>query len=124
MSAISTALRQGLSVLGTALGSPVFLWNGSLVACVPSTVREENKPQFGGFDDLGAVRLTVRLADWWTADSTLITADSTLYTADSDGRKPVVGRTVQYLGVTYRITAITMHHGNSAYTLRLEAPNR
>jgi len=102
----------------------VFVWNGASVACVPSTVREENKPQFGGFDDLGAVRLTVRLSDWFSADSTLVTADSTLYTSDSDGRRPVIGRKVEYQAETYRITAVTIHHGKAAYTLRLEKDNR
>lgn len=124
MSIIGDALRQGIDVLGAALGSPVFVWNGSSVPCVPSTLREANRPQFSGFEDLGSVRLLVKLSDWITFDSSLVTMDSTLVTMDGGTQRPVVGRLVTYRGVSYRITECVLYHGDSAYSLRLDPSNQ
>lgn len=120
MSIIADALRQGLDVLGTALDSPVFVWNGSSVPCVPSTFRDGNRPAFGGFEDLSQLRLVVKLSDWVAMDSSLITMDSTLVTMDSGVARPVVGRTVTYRGTVYRIVECVTYHGDAAYSLRLE----
>ena len=124
MSLIGDALRQGIDVLSGAVGTTVFIWKGEAVPCIPSTVRDANRPQFGGFEDNSAVRLLVKLADWVSMDSTLITMDSTLVTMDSGTARPVVGRSVTFKGQTYRITEAILYHGDAAYSLRLEPSNR
>jgi hypothetical protein len=148
---IATSLQLGMTVLQGAMGNPSFIWQGSLVRCIPAAITDANNVINGGFQDNVQVRLLVKLADWRLADSTLVTVDATVWSADvgstadrllqesgslilqenTDALQltfgkmiPVVGRTLTYDGRTLRIISAKRDGTGAYYVLELGAKTK
>ena len=151
MTTIGSSLQQGMTVLQQMLGSPMFIWEGSSIRCIPAAVNDANTPVAGGFQDNVASRILVKFSDWKTFDSTLVSMDSTLYTLDQGTEfsrllqengfyllqentdrlaltfckpRPVVGRTLVYQGRTLRILSCRVDASGAYYSLELGAKTR
>jgi len=151
MTIIGSSLQQGMTVLQQMLGSPMFIWEGSSIRCIPAAVNDANTPVAGGFQDNVASRILVKFSDWKTFDSTLVSMDSTLYTLDQGTEfsrllqengfyllqentdrlaltfckpRPVVGRTLVYQGRTLRILSCRVDASGAYYSLELGAKTR
>lgn len=151
MTIIGKSLQQGMDVLASMLGNPVFIWEGSSIKCIPAAVTDANNPVAGGFQDNVQARVLVKFDDWQTYDSTLITIDSTVYTVDVGGTysrlqqesgsllllentdrialtfakpRPVVGRTLLYQGRTLRILSARQDASGAYYSLDLGAKTK
>ncbi len=90
------------------LRSPVFLWKGREVGCVPQSNANGSTIAVGGFEVTVAFRMFVIPQEWFTVDTTLVTIDSTLYTSDNSQRRPVVGKTIDYIGPTRRASGLVL----------------
>lgn len=151
MTTIGSSLQQGMTVLQQMLGSPMFIWEGSSIRCIPAAVTDNNTPVAGGFQDNVASRILVKFSDWKTCDSTLVSMDTTLYTLDQGTTfsrlqredsgfvllentdrvaltfckpRPVVGRTLVYQGRTLRILSCRVDASGAYYSLELGAKTK
>lgn len=151
MTTIGSSLQQGMTVLQQMLGSPMFIWEGSSIRCIPAAVTDSNIPVAGGFQDNVASRILVKFSDWKTFDSTLVSMDTTLYTLDQGTTfsrlqredsgfvllentdrvaltfckpRPVVGRTLVYQGRTLRILSCRVDASGAYYSLELGAKTK
>ena len=130
MNPLASLIQQGLKVMQPLTGDSTFRWTTSQgvavdVACVPSSDRESNIPIAGGFQDESGFTLAVMLADWITADSTIITVDSTIYTADSSGRQhPVAGKKITFRGKRWTIDSVNLAACGSHFDLTLTAATK
>ena len=151
MTTIGSSLQQGMTVLQQMLGSPMFIWEGSSIRCIPAAVTDANTPVAGGFQDNVASRILVKFSDWKTCDSTLVSMDTTLYTLDQGTQfsrlqredngfiflentdriamtfckpRPVVGRTLVYQGRTLRILSCRVDASGAYYSLELGAKTK
>lgn len=151
MTTIGSSLQQGMTVLQQMLGSPMFIWEGSSIRCIPAAVTDSNTPVAGGFQDNVASRILVKFSDWKTCDSTLVSMDTTLYTIDQGTTfsrlqredsgfvllentdrvaltfckpRPVVGRTLVYQGRTLRILSCRVDASGAYYSLELGAKTK
>ena len=151
MTIIGSSLQQGMTVLQQMLGSPMFIWDGSSIRCIPAAVTDSNTPVPGGFQDNVASRILVKFSDWKTCDSTLVSMDTTLYTLDQGTTfsrlqredsgfvllentdrvaltfckpRPVVGRTLVYQGRTLRIMSCRVDASGAYYSLELGAKTK
>ena len=151
MTTIGSSLQQGMTVLQQMLGSPMFIWEGSSIRCIPAAVTDSNTPVAGGFQDNVASRILVKFSDWKTFDSTLVSMDTTLYTLDQGTTfsrlqredsgfvllentdrialtfckpRPVVGRTLVYQGRTLRILSCRVDASGAYYSLELGAKTK
>lgn len=151
MTTIGSSLQQGMTVLQQMLGSPMFIWEGSSIRCIPANVLDANTPVPGGFQDNVSSRILVKFSDWKTWDSTLVSMDTTLYTLDQGTTfsrlqredtgfvllentdrialtfckpRPVVGRTLVYQGRTLRILSCRVDASGAYYSLELGAKTR
>lgn len=151
MTTIGSSLQQGMTVLQQMLGSPMFIWEGSSIRCIPAAVTDSNTPVSGGFQDNVASRILVKFSDWKTCDSTLVSMDTTLYTLDQGTTfsrlqredsgfvllentdrvaltfckpRPVVGRTLVYQGRTLRILSCRVDASGAYYSLELGAKTK
>ncbi len=151
MTTIGSSLQQGMTVLQQMLGSPMFIWEGSSIRCIPAAVTDSNTPVAGGFQDNVASRILVKFSDWKTCDSTLVSMDTTLYTLDQGTTfsrlqredsgfvllentdrvaltfckpRPVVGRTLVYQGRTLRILSCRVDASGAYYSLELGAKTK
>ena len=57
----------------------------------------------GGFDLEAALTLTVKLSEFLSSDTDVITADSEVYLSDNNLPTPAIGKTITYQGNQYRI---------------------
>jgi len=148
---IGSSLQQGMTVLQQMLGSPMFIWEGSSIRCIPAAVTDSNTPVPGGFQDNVTSRILVKFSDWKTCDSTLVSMDTTLYTLDQGTTfsrlqredtgfvllentdrialtfckpRPVVGRTLVYQGRTLRILSCRVDASGAYYSLELGAKTK
>ena len=151
MTTIGSSLQQGMTVLQQMLGSPMFIWEGSSIRCIPAAVTDSNTPVAGGFQDNVASRILVKFSDWKPCDSTLVSMDTTLYTLDQGTTfsrlqredsgfvllentdrvaltfckpRPVVGRTLVYQGRTLRILSCRVDASGAYYSLELGAKTK
>ena len=151
MTTIGSSLQQGMTVLQQMLGSPMFIWEGSSIRCIPAAVTDSNTPVAGGFQDNVASRILVKFSDWKICDSTLVSMDTTLYTLDQGTTfsrlqredsgfvllentdrvaltfckpRPVVGRTLVYQGRTLRILSCRVDASGAYYSLELGAKTK
>ena len=99
--------RDALRMLRADLESPTFTWKGAEIPCVPNSLGVGSVVDAGGYEMTVTLALHVDRREFFTADSTLWLSDSDLMTMDNDKPTPVSGRTLQYLGQTYRIIRTT-----------------
>jgi hypothetical protein len=104
---IAAMTRDALRMLRADLESPTFTWKGAEIPCVPNSLGVGSVVEAGGYEMTVTLALHVDRREFFTADSTLWLSDSDLMTMDNDKPTPVSGRTLQYLGQTYRIIRTT-----------------
>lgn len=100
---IAAMSKAALRRLRGDLGSPTFTWRGASIPCVPNTLGIGAAIGTGGHDVTVTLNLYVDRVEFLSVDSTLITVDSELYTSDNDVPTPMSGKTILYIGATYRI---------------------
>ncbi len=125
MTTIGTSLQQGMSVLAKLIGEPTFLWKGAAVDCIPASVNDANSVVPGGFQPDIQTRILVKIQDWAAADSSIIIVDDTPFTVEeSETPKPIIGRTLTYLGKPYRIVSAKTDPSGAFYRVDLASPRK
>lgn len=110
--------------LATDANPSTFTWRDTLeVPCVPGLAMRSSIVSPGGHEAVVQFALNVKLSEFQTVDSTVITVDSELYTADSDRPHPVAGRKLVYNGKTYKILSAGRDPSGAYYKLELGDKN-
>jgi hypothetical protein len=125
MTTIGTSLQQGMDALSRVLGGPAFIWRGTTVSCIPATISDANSVIPGGFQPDIQTRILVKVQDWAAADSSIIIVDDTPFTVEeSETPKPIIGRTLTYLGKSYRIVSAKTDPSGAFYRVDLASPRK
>ncbi len=122
--AILDGVNELLSDLGNASGvAPFFVWQSVNIPCIPSHLDTGSETMIGGNVVEISVILTVRVSEFLSADSTLVTVDSTQYTVDSGALIPLVGKVVSFRQENLRILHSTLDASSAFFRLTLGSPN-
>jgi hypothetical protein len=121
--AIAELMRAGLTRLRGQLNSPTFTWKERAVPCVPNTLGIGSVVASGGYEMTIGLTLFVDREEFLSVDTTLHTVDSELMTVDDDRPTPVTGKTLVYVGATYRIARTTFSPCGTFIVLMLADKN-
>jgi len=124
-SMIQGAVNELMADLADSDGTPPqFIWKGVSVSCIPQLSESGALVVIGGIEATLSAVLTVRVADFLSADSTLITADNTFTTVDAGVTVPIVGKTVTFQAKIHRILSVSKDATNSYLKLVLGSSNQ
>lgn len=124
-SMIQGAINELMVDLSTSDGTPPqFIWKNISISCIPQLSESGALVVIGGIEATLSVVLTVRVADFLSADSTLITADNTFTTVDAGVTVPIVGKTVTFQSKIHRILSVSKDATNSYLKLVLGSSNQ
>jgi len=124
-SMIQGAVNELMADLADSDGTPPqFIWKGVSVSCIPQLSESGALVVIGGIEATLSAVLTVRVADFLSADSTLITSDNTFTTVDAGVTVPIVGKTVTFQAKIHRILSVSKDATNSYLKLVLGSSNQ
>ena len=105
------------------LTTPKFTWKTVGIDCIPMMADTGALLVIGGLESTFTCSLIVRIRDFLSADSTLVTADSDIYTVDSGVPVPLVGKLVTFRQKSQRILMTSIDASSAFIKITLGNPN-
>ncbi len=122
---ILDGMNDLLSSLSNASGvAPFFVWQSVNVPCLPSMLDEGATIIVGGVEATLSCTLYVRVKEFLTADSTLVTVDSEQFTVDAGVMTPVIGKLISFRQKSLRIIGSSVDSSHTFFKLQLGSPNQ
>ncbi len=122
---IGDLIRDGIDELMTDISdvTPKFTWNAVEIDCIPMMADTGALIVIGGIESTFTCSLIVRIRDFLSADSTLVTADSDIYTVDAGVPVPLVGKLVTFRQKSQRILMTSIDASSAFIKVTLGNPN-
>lgn len=105
------------------LPTPTFTWKTVEIDCIPMMSNAGAVDMEGGIEASFSCSLIVRIRDFLSADSTLVTTDSDIYTVDSGVPLPLVGKLVTFRQKSQRILMTSIDASSAFMKITLGNPN-
>tara|TARA_R110000782_G_scaffold52263_4_gene112119 strand:+ start:2393 stop:2773 length:381 start_codon:yes stop_codon:yes gene_type:complete len=124
MSAISSALKNGLRTLKSQQGGLSFVFKGQTIPCVIGTLQDGVDVELGGSEQTYTLTLNVLVEDFPTSitvDLDTITVDSSLVSSDDATARPRFHSILQASGVELRVVNIRKPADGSFWSIDLAA---
>ena len=103
--------------------TPKFTWNAVEIDCIPMMADSGALIVIGGIEATFTCALIVRIRDFLSADSTLVTVDSDIYTMDAGVPVPLVGKLVTFRQKSQRIIMTSIDASSAFLKITLGNPN-
>lgn len=126
---IAEMIKDGINDLLDSLSNesgvaPFFVWQSVNIPCLPSMIDSGATIVIGGLEATLSCTLHVRVKEFLTADSTLVTVDSEQFTVDAGVTTPVVGKLISFRQKNLRIIGSSVDSSNTYLKLLLGSPNQ